>query len=113
MNGKHLVVSIELSVEKYSVKIFALIDCEATAIAFIDTSFAHDHRFPLTQLQNPRILEIADGRPISSGQVRDFASLRLEVFTHSEQTLFFVTNLSHYPVILGIKWLQQHDSTIR
>ena len=103
MNDKHLVVSIEFFVEKYSVKIFAFIDCEATAIVFIDTFFAHDHRFSLTQLQNSRILEIADERSISSDQIRDFVSLRLEVFTHSEQILFFVTNLSHYSVILEIK----------
>ena len=32
---------------------------------------------------------------------------------HSERVPFILTDLGHYPVILGIKWLQKHDVTIK
>jgi hypothetical protein len=32
---------------------------------------------------------------------------------HAEEIPMFVTKLGHYPVVLGIPWLNQHDVSIR
>ena len=35
--------------------------------------------------------------------------LQLGIDAHSEHGSFLVTQLGHYPVVLGVKWLQIHD----
>ena len=64
-------------------------------------------------MKKPRILELADGRPISSGKLTHLARMNLAIALHSEPANLLVTSLGHYPIILGIKWLQIHDVSIR
>ena len=103
MNDRHLILSIELSVEKYFVKIIALIDSEATSIVFVDIVFAQKHRFALKALLIFRVLKFVDDRSISIDQIKHIISLRLEIAFHEETLLFFLTDLDHYSVILDIK----------
>jgi len=113
MEGKHLVVICKISFGNRTVATHALIDCGATGIAFIDKDFARHHQLPLTPLQYPRSLEVIDGRPISSGNITHVANTHLAILEHQETLPMFVTKLGHYPVVLGIPWLELHDVAIR
>jgi hypothetical protein len=37
----------------------------------------------------------------------------LEINGHKEKSPFFITKLGHYPVVLGIPWMQHHDVAIQ
>jgi len=73
MDGKHLIVTCTIFVGPKSVRTYALIDCGATGLAFVDEEFAHHHQLPLRQLKQPRNLEVIDGRPIASGAITHIA----------------------------------------
>ena len=113
MEGKHLVVLCNISFGNKTVATHALIDCGATGIAFVDEDFARHHQLPLTPLQHPRSLEVIDGRPISSGDITHVANTHLAILEHQETLPMFVTKLGHYPIVLGIPWLELHDVAIR
>jgi hypothetical protein len=93
------------------VQIHSLKDSGATGLAFIDSSFARKHNFPLTPLPEARTLKVFDGRDTIAGKVTDVAFLPFSINSHHEQIPFFVTKLSQYPVVLGLPWLRLHDVT--
>ena len=113
MEGEHLVVSCILSVNGQTIATHALIDSGATGIAFIDKDFARHHQLPLVPLSNPRSLEVIDGRPISSGDITHTTTVNLLINEHQEELPMFVTQLGHYPIVLGIPWMDLHDINIR
>ena len=113
MEGRHLVVLCNLSFGNETIATHALIDCGATGIAFVDEDFARHHQLRLTPLQYPRSLEVIDGRPISSGDITHVANTHLSILEHQESLPMFVTKLGHYPIVLGIPWLERHDVAIR
>jgi hypothetical protein len=102
MDGKHLVVTCILSDGNNKIKTYALIDCGATGYAFIDDTFVRHHKLPLFPLKEPRILEVIDGRPISSGAITHLCKSHLQINQHVEPISLFVTKLGHYPIVLGI-----------
>src|SRR6266576_1418700 len=53
MNGKHLIVTCTIFVDTKSIRTYALIDCEATGLAFVDEEFARHNQLPLQQLKEP------------------------------------------------------------
>ena len=79
-----------------------LIDCGASGFSFVDEEFSHHYLLPMTPLQQPRIVEIIDGRPISSGDIHYFARATLAIQEHREQLPMFLIKLGHYPLVLGI-----------
>jgi predicted aspartyl protease len=113
MDGKHLVVTCFLSHSDQEIQTYALIDCGATGYAFVDEDFARYHQLPLRPLKNPHTLEVIDGRQISSGDITHIAEVQLSIQEHREELPMFITKLGHYPIVLGIPWLKQHDVTIR
>jgi len=113
MEGEHLVVSCTLSVNGHTIATHALIDSGATGIAFIDENFARHHQLPLVPLPNPRSLEVIDGHPISSGDITHTTTVKLSINEHQEELPMFVTQLGHYPIVLGIPWMDLHDINIR
>ena len=102
------IVTPNLSVHSYG-----LVDSGASALGFIDAHYAHIHRLPLTPLERPREITVVDGRTIESGKITHVAHVVLKIEGHRETVPLFVTKLGHYPVVLGIKWLQLHDVTTR
>lgn len=90
-----------------------MIDTGASGFAFIDETFARHHQLPIFPLKTPRILEVIDGRPISSGQITSICQVPLQIGSHQEQIPLFVTKLGQYPLVLGIPWLQHHDATLK
>jgi hypothetical protein len=108
-NG-HLVIECSLNKDTPS---HALIDCGATGKSFIDENVARQHQWDLIPLNEPRVLEVIDGRCISSGTITHVVKLPFSIGDHSEELSTFVTNLGHYPLVLGIPWLRHHDVSIR
>jgi predicted aspartyl protease len=113
MDGNHLVVTCTLSLDSKEIPTHTLIDCGATGYAFIDQDFANHHHLPLRALKTPRALEVIDGQKISSGDITHIAEGYLSIQEHREKLPIFVTKLGHYPIVLGIPWLKQHDVAIR
>jgi hypothetical protein len=106
----HLVLECTLNKNTPS---HALVDCGATGKSFIDENFARQHQWDLISLHEPRVLEVIDGRRISSGTITHVVKLPFSIGDHSEELIAFVTNLGHYPLVLGIPWLRHHDVSIR
>ena len=79
----------------------------------MDEDFARRQNFPLHRLKTPRNLEVIDGCPVSSGAMTHIAHAKLQIRNHVVEAFFFVTKLAHYPIVLGIPWLQHHDVSIK
>ena len=112
LEGQHLVLSAYLASDGTKTPTEALIDSGATGLAFIDEGFAEKHQLPRYALKKPRSLEVIDGRTIESGVITEIVRVTLVVNKHTEDLCAFVTKLGHYPVVLGIPWLRQHNPTI-
>jgi len=50
---------------------------------------------------------------MSSGDITYVANTHLSILEHHEPLPMFVTKLRHYPIVLGIPWLELHDVAIR
>jgi hypothetical protein len=113
IDGKHLVITCFLSHSDQGIQSYALIDCGATGYAFVDEDFACHHQLPLCPLKNPHTLKVIEGRQISSGDITHIAEVQLSIQEYCERLPMFVTKFGHYPIVLGIPWLKQHDIAIR
>ena len=114
LEGDHSVVACQLARDSSSaISSHALIDNGATGFAFLDEDFARRHQFPLIPLKTPHALDVIDGRLIASGMITHLVRAKLQIRHHMEDAFFFVTRLGHYPLVLGIPWLQHHDVNIR
>jgi Reverse transcriptase (RNA-dependent DNA polymerase) len=71
------------------------------------------HGFPLTPLTPSVALEVIDGRLISSGKITHLATANKAIYEHSENMSMLVTQLGHYPLVLGIPWMERHDVGLR
>jgi len=112
LDGNHIVISVELKDGPSSLPTHALVDCGATGYAFVDEEFARDHNLPLHKLKNPRSLEVIDGRPVESGNITHLMKIEMNINNHREIIPIFITKLGHYPIVLGLPWLQRHDVDI-
>jgi hypothetical protein len=113
MEGKHLVITCSLTIHEQVIQTHALIDCEATGIAFMDQDFARPHKVPLKELKERKQVEVIDGRTIESGDITHLAEVGINIQDHKERIPMFVTKLGHYPIVLGIPWLRLHDVAVR
>jgi hypothetical protein len=113
MQGKHLVITCSLTVNNQEIPMHALIDCGATGIAFMDQDFAGHHQIPLQELKETKEVEVIDGRPIESGDIRHIAKVGMHIQEHKEQLPMFITKLRHSLIVLGIHWLRLHDVAVR
>ncbi|KAH0605690.1 uncharacterized protein H6S33_004912 [Morchella sextelata] len=114
MDGNQLVVTCSISQNKNSfIPTYALIDTGASGYAFIDESFVRHNNLTMTSLKIPRHVDVIDGRPIKSGKITHIVDVSLDIHGHREMAPCFVTKLGHYPIVMGIPWMRQHDVTIR
>jgi hypothetical protein len=90
-----------------------MVDSGATGLAFIDQDFARLHGFLLTPLTPSVAVEVIDGRLISSGKITHLATAHMAIHEHSENLSMLVTQLGHYPLVLGTPWLDLHDVGLR
>jgi hypothetical protein len=86
-----------------------MIDSGATN-SFLNQSFLDTTRIPKVQKDTPLEIQVIDGRPISSGAITHHsAPVKLTISGHEETISLDITSLGHYPVILGLPWLSQHN----
>ena len=109
LGSDHLVLPIVLTGPTASMYSYALVDNEGSAISFIDTGFAALYRLPTKRLENPLTLNMVDGCVVVSGSLTHYVEISMRISHYTEQCIFLLIKLGHYPVVLGIKWLQIHD----
>jgi hypothetical protein len=107
-----IILPVTLEEESKALPTFAMTDSGAEGKAFIDLSWAESHNLPLKKLRRPIILEVFDGREAESGSITHYVQTRMRIEDHSEEIKLLVTQLAHYPVILGMPWLKEHDPRI-
>jgi hypothetical protein len=61
MDGRHLVVSYNLSFDNKNIQTYLLIDCGARGYALVDETFVTTNKLPRFPLRTPRGLEVIDG----------------------------------------------------
>ena len=113
LGSDHLILPITLPSANLPVHTYALADSGGSAIAFMDERFAKLHKFPFTALKRSLVLNVVDGRSIASGHITHYVEAPMRISHHVETIPFLITTLGHYPVVLGIKWLQRHDATTK
>jgi hypothetical protein len=109
MDGNHLVVPCTLSDHDIKTETHAVVDCGCTGLSFMNVAFARQHNFPHYPLKNPKTVEVIDGRPISSGDIMEYVEVQCTIGDHHETLTAYLTSLGHYPLVLGIPWLKNHD----
>jgi len=70
----------------------ALIDCGATAIAFMDQDFARHHQIPLQEHKEKKLVEIIDARRLESKDITHITKVGMGIRDHGEQLPMFITN---------------------
>lgn len=103
-----MVVSCILRQAQSRIPALALIDSGASAYAFIDKSFAQNHRLPLLPLTYPRRLRGFDGQTALTGDITHVVETTMALGGHIERLFLYVTGLNQYPLIMGLPWLQRH-----
>ncbi len=103
-----MVISCVLRHAQSRIPALTLIDCGASAYAFIDKTFAQQHNFPQHQLKYPRRLQGFDGQPALTGNITHVVETTMAIDNHIERLFLFVTGLKHYPIVLGHPWLRRH-----
>jgi len=113
VDNDHLVLSGNLESNKINVNLSVLIDIDATGYAFIDDSFAQRHSLPCFPLSEICTLQGFDDQPAVSDPITHYALVKLRVPSEElEETLFYVTQLPQFPVVLGLPWLKSHKAII-
>ncbi|KAG0737197.1 hypothetical protein G6F57_011281 [Rhizopus arrhizus] len=79
---------------------------------FVDIESSKLNGPSLSQRINPAVVQMVDGSVISSGLVTPESNLKLTAANHSEIISFNAVSVGHFPVILGIPWLNTHDPSI-
>jgi hypothetical protein len=79
----------------------------------MDQDFARHYQIPLQEPKKKTQVEVIDGRPIESGDNTHIAKVGMKIQEHKEQLPMFITKLGHYPIVLGIPWLQLQNVAVR
>jgi len=80
----------------------------------MDASFAQIQGYDTYPLKSPRRLEVFNGLETSASKITYIAVALMIVGDHHEpRALFFLTQLSENPIVLGLPWLAKHEVTIK
>jgi hypothetical protein len=82
-------------------------------IAFVDKDFVCHHQLEEKELRESRELEVIDGRPIESATITTMAKLNIGIRFYQEELPVFVIKLGHYPIVIGLPYLQLHNVTVK
>jgi hypothetical protein len=78
----------------------------------MNEAFTYQYNFPHYQLKNPKILEVIDSCPISSGDITEYIKVQCMIGDYHKSLTTYVISLRHYPLVIGIPWLKRYDITI-
>ncbi|ODM21688.1 hypothetical protein SI65_02532 [Aspergillus cristatus] len=108
-----MILPITLSRHEKELLSYAMLDTGAEGKRFIDKEWAQDQGLELLPLKKPIRLETFDGQEAESGPITHYAQMHMRINDHQERrACFLVTQLAHYPVVLGLPWLKIHDPRI-
>ncbi|GLB42514.1 hypothetical protein LshimejAT787_1105290 [Lyophyllum shimeji] len=110
-NRDHFFIAISLHFPKRKpIRTYAFIDC-GSSDSHIGDAFATRHS--LTRIPKPSPIPIytIDDRPLTSGLLTHDVITQLKVCDHSERIQLGVVSMP-YPVLLGLKWLRQHNPSV-
>jgi hypothetical protein len=97
-----------------TVPTYAMTDSGAEGVAFVDKNWAISRGFHMEPMRTPMPLVNFNGEEDDSATVTHFLVADLRMNDHLEKNAFlFATNLSHYPMILGLPWLKLHDPELK
>lgn len=111
--GSHCFLPIKFLINSQWISTSAMVDSGASG-NFMDLSFAQRHGVKFQKKLSPVIMETVDGSPLSSGPV-DQETEPLEIIItpqHHEVLSFLLISSPHFPVILGLPWLQAQNPVI-
>ncbi len=113
MNNDHLVLSDNLKSNKINVNLSVLIDINIINYSFIDDSFMQKHSLLCFSLFEICILQKFDDQSVVFNSITHYALVKLWVSSEEfEKTLFYVTQLSQFSVVLDLSWLKSHKTII-
>ena len=106
-------LSDNLESNKINVNLSVLIDINVIDYAFIDDSFAQRHFLLCFSLSEICILQKFDDQSVVFNSITYYAFVKLWVSSEKlEETLFYVTQLSQFSVVLNLLWLKSHKAII-
>jgi hypothetical protein len=97
-----LILPTSLVYNNNTILINMLVDTGATGFAFIDQEFVYYHQISTYHLKRPQRLEVIEKCPFQSGDIIHLVYLELTTNGHKEKSLFFITTLGYYLIVLGI-----------
>lgn len=96
-------LSSNLESNKITVNLPVLIDIDVSDYAFIDDSFAQKHSLSCFSLSESRTLQGFDDNFVVFEPITHYVLAKLRVPSGEfEETLFYVTKLPQFPVVLGL-----------
>jgi transposase InsO family protein len=105
-----MILPANLTLKEESVLTYAMADTGAEGKRFIDQDWARSKGFELLPLKSPIRLETFDGSEAETGPITHYIRTTIQIADHLEKkVLFLATQLAHYPIVLGMPWLKQHD----
>ncbi len=106
-------LSDNLESNKINVNLSVLIDIDIIDYAFIDDSFAQRHSLLCFSLSEICILQRFDDQSVVFDSITHYALVKLQVSSEKlKETLFYVTQLSQFSVVLDLLWLKSHKAII-
>ncbi|KAK9652865.1 hypothetical protein HCH54_010281 [Aspergillus fumigatus] len=109
-----LPVTLEKEEKKIKLPTYALLDTGAEGRGFIDKGWAEDQKLEPIPLEDPITLHTFDGREPENGKITHYVQMDMRIEDHFEKDArFYIVQLAHYPVVLGIPWMKVHDPLIR
>ncbi len=106
-------LSDNLESNKINVNLSVLIDIDVIDYAFIDDSFAQRYSLLCFSLSQICILQRFDDQSVVFNSITHYALVKLQVSSEElKETLFYVTQLSQFSVVLDLSWLKSHKAII-
>ena len=96
-----MIVSCILRQAQSRIPALALINCGASAYAFIDKTFAQQYNFRQHPLKYPRRLQGFDRQLALTGNITHMVETIMAIDNHIERLFLFITGLKYYPIVLG------------
>lgn len=109
-----LILPVAISLQAKELSTYAMIDSGCEGMAFADRSWVESEGLPTTLLPAGFDVIGFDGKVLPGSRVESYISVGLRINDHIEKKIrMFVTELAHYPIILGVAWLKKHDPKVQ
>jgi hypothetical protein len=97
-----IILPITLGEEEKAIPTYAITDSRAEGKGFVDRSWAESHKLPLKRLRQPFGIITFNSDLSTDRTVTQYVETTIRVEDHSKTIRLNITQLAHYPVILGM-----------